>query len=72
MGYADRTTAFKAQVKELSKSYPPPAKKRRGKERQAGDLDATNDGFLTEAYAIVSYLLYLGQAPRLLKSHRTI
>lgn len=54
MGYVDRTAVFKAHVKELSKSYPPPAKKRRGKERQVVEDDATNDGFLIEAYAIVS------------------
>lgn len=58
MGCVDRTNAFRAQVKDLARLYPPPPsrKGRRSaeKSRRADQSTSAEDGFLTEAYAIVS------------------
>ena len=47
----NHTVAFRAQVQELARVHPPDARK--GKARQT-NAAAANDGFLAEAYAIVS------------------
>jgi hypothetical protein len=64
MGCVDQTSVFRAQVKELARIYPPSTRSRREKGRPqpiTHDSDATNDdGFLTEAYAIVSNAFLLG------------
>lgn len=58
MGCVDKTSAFRTQVKDLARLYPPPPsrKGRRSpdKSRRANQSTSAEDGFLTEAYAIVS------------------
>ena len=55
--YVDRTGIFREQVRELARVSPPHLKGVKGKSRQLGtegDAKLVNDGFLGEAYAIVS------------------
>lgn len=56
MGCVDRTNEFRTQVKDLARRYPPaPPKKRRRSAEKTGGEDQSEDGFLIEAYAIVSF-----------------
>jgi hypothetical protein len=55
--YVDRTEIFREQVRELARVSPPDLKRVKGKGRQSdgvGDAKLLSDGFLEEAYAIVS------------------
>lgn len=57
MGCIDQTSIFRQRVTELSRAYPPADPKRskaKAHRNTKPSEDATDDGFLTEAYAIVS------------------